>query len=414
MSKEHFFGPSWFVSPWNFEEKTNLGKRIVVHDTTLRDGEQQAGVTFSVEQKVRIAHALDGMGVDRIEAGMVAVSEDDREAVRRIVRSDHKAEIWTIARSLATDVEQAIACGVDGVGIILLGNQQYCKIFGWTLENALGKALGAAEMARSAGLKTALLVADSPRLSRPDLETVVRTASASGCFGALALMDTFGSLSPLGTKTFINAVREMTDIPLEFHGHNDFGLAVANSLVALEAGAGTIHTSLLGLGERVGNTALEELILAAKILYGAESLVDLGHLYEAASLVKQEIGIAMAPHKPVVGDTITHIESGTVASEYARWSQMPDAPMQWLFAYLPSLVGGPAVELVLGKGSGLANIEAALMRVGAPEVPQDVKRSLLDRVKSEGTRLRRALTDEEFRIILAEQVGALTSHLRRG
>jgi isopropylmalate/homocitrate/citramalate synthase len=398
-SKE--FGPAWYVSPWNFPARDVEGPKIIVHDTTLRDGEQQAGVAFSIEQKIEIAAALDAMGVDRIEAGMVAVSEDDRQAVRRIAAAKSRAEIWTVVRSLPTDVDMAVDCGVSGTGVILLGNEQYCRIFGWTLDAAIEKALACGEKARTAGLKTTLLIADSPRLSVDHLRLIVERATASASFGALALMDTFGTLSPVGVKGLVEFVRSMTALPIEFHGHNDFGLGVANSLEAMRAGAEIIHTSVLGLGERVGNTSLEETILAAKILYGAQSPVDLGQLNSVARLVQRITGIALAPHKPVVGEAITHIESGTVASEFLRWSGMEDAPMQWLFAYLPSLVGGPPVELVLGKGSGLANIDFALKRTGLGETPPEKKRAILDIVKAEGARRRRTLSDEEFLAIIA-------------
>lgn len=392
------FGQASFVSPWNFTEGPSQGPtRLVVHDTTLRDGEQQAGVVFSVDEKVEIAAALDRMGVDRIEAAMVAVSAEDREAIRRIIASKPRAEIWTIVRSIPKDVEMAIECGVAGAGIILLGNEQYCRIFGWTLKEAVDKALAAAKQVAGAGISTSLLVADSARLSSDDLKYVVQAATVGG-FGAIALMDTFGTLSPEGTGRLVTAVRDMTRLPIEFHAHNDFGLATANSLAAIRAGANTIHTSVIGLGERVGNAALEEVVLAATVLYGFETNIDLGQISDVAARVARRSGVRLSPHKPVVGDRITEIESGTVASEYARWSSMKE-PMQWLFPYLPGLVGGKAVELVLGKGSGMANVDAALIRLGR-NVPDEEKPRLLETVKTHGSRLHRTLTLDEFERLL--------------
>src|SRR5690606_16637814 len=293
----------------------------------------------------------------------------------RIVESGPRAEIWTIARSLSGDVDMAIDCGVHGVGVILLGSEQYCKIFGWTLQQAIDKALAAAERARNGGLETSLLIADSPRLPMDQLELVIEQASGSGHFTSLALMDTFGTLSPEGTRRLIDTVRTMTGLPLEFHGHNDFGMATANAMAALCAGANIIHTSVLGLGERVGNSALEEVAVAARLLYGAESGIDLSKLTAVANLVMDETGISMAPHKAVVGRTITHIESGTVASEYVRWTAMGE-DLQWLFPFVPSLVGGAEIELVLGKGSGMANVQAALDRLGL-DIDNDDKRAVL-------------------------------------
>ena len=390
------YGPAWFVSPWNFRPNAASNPRkLVIHDVTLRDGEQQAGVIFTAKEKIEIAAALDRMGVDRIEAGMVAVSAEDREAIRAIVSSKPQAEIWTIARSVPKDIELALECNVDGVGVILLGNEQYCRIFRWELEEAVTKALTAADRAKQAGLKTTLLIADSTRMKEERLKFIVESATKSNNFTALALMDTFGALSPPGTRTMIKAVQSMTDLPLEFHAHNDFGVGTANALTALATDVSIIHTSVIGLGERIGNAPFEEVVLAAKLLYGAETSVDLQQLNNIASLVSKRSGVQLSPHKPVVGQNFTRIESGTVASEFLRWSAMPDADLQWIFPYVPSLVGSAPVELVLCKGSGLANIDSALEKIGL-QISDDLKQEIVSTVKSEASRLHRELTLEEF------------------
>jgi isopropylmalate/homocitrate/citramalate synthase len=396
------YGPAWFVSPWNFEDPKAIGggRRLVLHEVTLRDGEQMAGVLFTAEEKIEIAAALDRFGVDRIEAGMVAVSAEDREAIRAIVASRPRAEIWTIARSTPKDVEMAIESGVAGTGIILLANDQYCRIFRWTLEEVVGKALEAAAQARAGGLKTTLLIADSTRMSQDRLRYIIETATRSGHFNALALMDTMGALSPDGTRAMIRAVRAMTDLPIEFHAHNDFGVGTANALTAWTEGVDIIHASVIGLGERIGNAPLEEVVMTARLLYGADCRVDLGQLTALTRLVAARSRMPIAPNKPVAGGNFSRIESGAVASEFLRWSAMPDADMQWMFPYLPSLVGAPPVELVLCKLSGMANVEAALEKIGT-SVPEDAKAALLEQVKVEASRLHRELTLEEFGTLAA-------------
>lgn len=399
------YGAEWYVSWHNFEGLDLPEKRsFAIHDTTLRDGEQQAGILFNAEEKIEIAKALTGLGVDRIEAGMVAVSEEDRQAIREIVDLGLGSEIWTIARSIPKDVAYAIESGVNGVGVILLANEQYCEIFGWTLDEALEKAFTATESAKAAGLRTTLLIADSTRMTRERIEHIATAATSSGVFDALALMDTFGTLSPVGTRHLLETVRGATDLEIELHPHNDFGLGTANALAGLQSGASVIHTSVLGLGERVGNTALEELAVAAPLLYGLEHRLDLGRIQEVADLVRKHARIDISPNKPVVGPSFSQIESGTVASEFARWSAQ-GRDLQWLFPFVPSLVGGPDVELVIGKGSGLANIEAALDRVGL-HVPDEEKRELLERAKNESIRLHRALTDEEFSTLAESSAGS--------
>lgn len=402
MTRGPEYGPSWFVSPWNFRdpEVPRTPRRLVVHDVTLRDGEQMAGVVFSVEEKIAIAAALDRAGVDRIEAGMVAVSAEDREAIRAIIAAKPKAAIWTIVRGLPKDVEMALDCGVSGAGVVLLANEQYCRIFRWTLEDALAKCVDAAARAQAGGLTTTLLIADATRMTDDRLRCIIDTATRSGRFTSLALMDTFGALSPHGTRAMIRAVQGMTDLPIEFHAHNDFGVDTANALAAWVAGVETIHTSVIGLGERIGNALFEEVVLAARLLYGAESRIDLTRLTALVQLVSETSGVTPAPNKPVSGRNFTRIESGSVASEFLRWSAMPDADMQWMFPYTPDVVGGPAVELVLGKGSGMANVEQALGRLGR-QVPDASKAALVEAVKREATRLHRELTLEEFGALAA-------------
>jgi len=399
------YGAEWYVSWHNFEGLDLPEKRsFTVHDTTLRDGEQQAGILFNTEEKIEIAKALSRLGVDRIEAGMVAVSEEDRQAIREIVDLGLDSEIWTIARSIPQDVTYAIESGVSGVGVIILANEQYCEIFGWTLDSALEKAFIATELAKTAGLKTTLLIADSTRMARERLEHIVTTATSSGLFDALALMDTFGALSPVGTRHLLETVRGATDLEIELHPHNDFGLGTANALAGLESGATVIHTSVLGLGERVGNTALEELAVAAPLLYGFEHKLDLRWIQDVADLVRKHARITISPNKPVVGPSFSQIESGTVASEFARWSAQ-GRDLQWLFPFVPRLVGGPGVELVIGKGSGLANVEAALDRVGL-QMPDEGKRELLERAKDKAIQLHRLLTDEEFSALANDIAGS--------
>jgi isopropylmalate/homocitrate/citramalate synthase len=394
------FGPSWYVSPWNVAGEAVRDRRIVVHDTTLRDGEQQAGVVFDEGQRIDIAAALDIMGVDRIEAGMVTSS---REAARiaAFVRRRRRAEIWAIVRARSEDAKIVADTGVNGVGVILFSNVQHQRIFGWTLEAAIACTIKCAEILRAVGVKTTLLVADSPRYLRSDLKKVVDEATRSEVFDGLALMDTFGSLSPVGAGRLVDAVRQTTPLSLEFHGHNDFGLAVANSLAALCAGAEVIHATMLGLGERVGNAALEELILSAKVLYGAATSLDLTKLTGVARLVQEAAGVELAPHKPVVGRTINHIESGGIAHQVVNW-QASGEPMQWMCSYLPELTGAAPIEIVLGKGSGLVNVEWALERARLGDLSRETKLDLVKRVQAEGRRLRRTLSRDEFGQLVIE------------
>lgn len=395
------YGESSFVSWRNFVGAPDQsGKPFLLHDVTLRDGEQQAGVAFTSGDKIEIAEGLAAAGVDRIEGGMVAVSAEDRETLKRLVTLDLGPEIWGVIRSLPEDIEQAIDIGVSGVGIIILANDQYCKVFGWTAEMALEKALRTADRARAGGLKTTLLIADSSRMAAERLAFIVRGASESGVYDALALMDTFGALNPRGTEHLVRAVREMTRLEIEFHAHNDFGLGTANALASIEAGADVVHTSVLGLGERVGNAPLEEVVTAARLMGSRPCRANLKKLRSLAETVERCSKVSIAANKAVVGPSYAQIESGTVAREYMRLAEEGE-DIQWLFPFDPALVGGGPVELVLGKGSGAANIQAALQAIGIHARSED-QRMLLEAVKSAGLARRGLISTTEFKSLARE------------
>jgi isopropylmalate/homocitrate/citramalate synthase len=366
-----------------------------IHDVTLRDGEQQAGVVFSREQKVQISRELAALGVDRIEAGMAAVSAEDFETIQEISALDLEAETWSIARSTNADIHRAVDAGVDGIGIIILANDQYCKVFGWTPQEAIRMALSAAADAKTANVQTTLLIADSSRMTQARLAQIAEAASVSGSYDAIALMDTFGALSPQGAERLVRAARAMTDLEIEFHAHNDFGLGTANTLAALAAGADVAHASVIGLGERVGNAPLEEVVAAAALLYEWPHHLDLSRLHGLAEMVQEFSGVTVAANKPIAGASYSQIESGTVATEFSRLRRQGE-DLQWLFPFDPVLIGAPEVKLILGKGSGGANIDAALATLDLG-IGEGQKRSLLDEVKATAIRLHRTISNEEMR-----------------
>ncbi len=405
------YGPDSFVSWRNFADADprTACRSFLIHDVTLRDGEQQAGVVFSSAQRLEIALALASAGVDRIEAGMIGVFEEDNGAIRTLVDMGLGCEIWTIARSIPADVVKAVEIGVDGVGVILLANDQYCRIFGWTPAEAMCNAVEAAAEAVRGDVRTALLVADSSRMQAERLRAIVAAATESKAFGSIALMDTFGALNPRGTAHLVRSVRAMTHLPIEFHAHNDFGLGTANTLAALEAGTDVVHASVIGLGERVGNAPLEEVAAGATLLHGRAHRLDLSRLCELARLVQRCSGVTVAANKAIVGESYSQVESGAVAAEYTRIMEQRE-DLQWLFPFRPALVGAPDIQLVLGKGSGKANINAALASANLTLPPARLQ-EVVAAVKQEAARLHRLLTPAEF-LALACRAGAATGASR--
>jgi len=404
MKPRDAFGPDWFVSPWNVGADLETSRHITIHDTTLRDGEQQAGIVLAPEQKVAIARALEELGVDRLEVGMIGSDPAEMDVISRISETCRRARIWAITSPSREKARLAASSGLSGIGVILFANRQHRRVFGRDLDQSLAGAIETAQIIRDAGLETTLLLADAPRYLVSELATVVERLADCGAFSGLAIMDTFGSLSPAGASRLVSTMRSIADIPLEFHGHNDFGLAVANSLSSFYAGANVIHTTVLGLGERVGNTPLEELVLASAILYGAQSGIDLSKLTRVANLVRDETGIPVAPHKPVVGNRIYDVETAGIVSQMAKWGEMNE-PMQWFFPYLPALVGGGPVNFVLGKGSGAASVERAAARLGRPGIPDETKERIASEVRRVARERRRDLTPAEFQELLVRFAG---------
>lgn len=395
-------------SPYNPETSAPRPTRdVILQDVTLRDGEQQAGVVFGTTDKVEIADALDRLGVDRIEAGRLDGAADEIETLRKVAGSGARAEIWAVSPADPAAVALAAEIGVHGVGIVVLATERYRRARNVTLDDCTRAALAAARAARAAGLQCTLLLADSPRLTPEELTPLLGAVGASWFCDGVALMDSYGLLVPEGMRRLVTTVRGATDLPIEVHAHNDFGLAVANSLAAVEAGASVVHASLIGLGERVGNTPLEEFVVAASVLAGLRHGVRLDELTSATDLVQRLSGVRVAANKPVIGAAFGRIESGVAAAAYARL-RASGADERWMFPFTPRTVGGTDVEIVVGRSSGPANIEHFLRAEGIG-LDADGRAELLRRARAVALGDRDVLTSEDLRALVgrlaAERIG---------
>jgi methanogen homocitrate synthase len=398
----------WFVSPLNFADEVrrdlNLPERVAVHDTTLRDGEQLAGVVFRRDEKVRIAAALDEAGVDRVEAGMPAVSQEDFEAVREVARLGLRARVLAYARCLTRDVDLALRADVSGVVLdVPVSGHLIRYAYGWGEEEALERAVKVAEYAKQHGLSVVFFAVDSTRADVGFLRRVLE--SVQNLVDSVAIVDTFGVASPFAMRYLTNLVRSFTRRPLEVHAHNDFGLAVANTLAAVASGATAVHVTVNGIGERAGNAPLEETVVALELLLGVRTGVRLDRLYELSKLVESLSGVRLPPHKPVVGDGPYSVESGLLAD---WWLEVRDLRPTDVFPILPELVGRrQGVSVVLGKKSGRANVVEALRSIGIDpaKVGGEHLARILQEVKFYSTLKKGPLTREEFSAIVRKVLG---------
>ncbi len=397
----------WFTSPWNWvpevREQLHFPDRVRIHDVTLRDGEQQTGIVLRRQDKVAIAKKLAEAGVDRIEAGMPAVSAEDEAAVKEIVSLGLSSEIFSFARCMPGDVKLAKECGVHGIITEIPSSEHiirhaYAKDMDWAIQSSIETTLAAKE----AGLYTVFFTIDSTRAEPEELLDLIEKVSTEGHMDAMTIADSFGGCTPQAISMFVRRYKARFKQPLEIHCHEDFGLGVANTIAALAGGASVAHVTVTGTGERAGNVPIEDTVLSLKALYGVETGVKTEKLYELSKLVQKLTGIAVPLNRPIVGDWLYNIESGVVTMFHRRCKDV--APLEYL-PFAPELVGRPGVEIALGKGSGLANIEEHLEKRGRTATPEQAS-EILGRVKALSLEKQALLTGEEFDQILLEVLGS--------
>jgi isopropylmalate/homocitrate/citramalate synthase len=392
---------NWFVSPWNFADEVTAGfqfaPEIKVHDITLRDGAQQTGIVFTKDEKIAIAEALAEAGVHRIEAGMPIVSPADDAAIREIVRRNLGPQIFAFSRCMVEDVKRAADTGVSGIVMEIPSSTHIIEYaYRWPLEKAIATSIESTAYAHSQGLEVVFFPIDFTRADIAWVLDLITRVANEGHMDALALVDTFGVCSPHAMQYLVRQVKARISKRLEAHFHADFGLGVANTILALAEGVDVLHTTVLGIGERAGNTPMEETALALKMLYGVDIGLKLDKLYKLGKLVQRLSGQAVPSNKPVHGDALFKVESGIIAS----WAKnCGDEYLTELFPYRPEVVGQAPADVVLGKGSGLDSIKMWLAKLGVTATEAEVAR-VLAAVKEFAYDTHRLLTEAEFRTVV--------------
>jgi len=362
-------------------------RTVRFYDTTLRDGEQAVGVVFSADAKYDIARCLDELGIGRIESGFPRVSDEDTEAVRRILTAGLKAEIWGFARAVKADIDAHIELGTTAVLIEIATSEQKMKAYGFTRESVITRLSDAIRHARAHGMRVNFFPVDSTRSDLGFLEQVYKAAVAAGA-EEVSVVDTIGACAPEAVEFLIRNVASWVGpaVPIHWHGHNDFGLATAAAVAAVRGGASWIHGTINGMGERAGNADICEVALALQCLYNVTVEMNLAKARAASELVRKAGGYTVDRWKPVVGEALFVRESGAVAAQF----HMPDA----IEPYSSQIVAAQR-GIVLGKKSGLSNIEIKVKELGlsvaAEKFPQ-----LLAQVKDKSTRSHNLVTDAEF------------------
>lgn len=386
----------WCVSDINyFDEITSKREKVQnvsLADCTLRESEQQVDANFHPSQKVQIAQLLEDMGFKEIEIGYPAVSDENAEAARQIVKNLKKSDTKTrvVCRGLEKDFDLASDIGVWGVSVSL-GGSDLTRVhrLKWTREKVMDTAFRMCEYAKKKGLYVILSCFDTTRTDLDFFNTILETVSKSGTVDSVRLVDSMGTATPEAIKWLTKFMRKrLGSIPVEIHCHNDFGLAVANTLAGLEAGAPRLTSTVNGFGERVGNAPTEELLMALKVFYGVDLGIDLSRLCELSKLVSDITGVKIATNKPIVGENCFRHESGMVVTGLRTEPFSGEA-------YRPEMVG-QVRQIMVGKGSGKTSIDWNLEMNGITNASDDEVAEVMKMCKAKAIEVNRCLTKEEF------------------
>lgn len=391
-SKSYIISKGVFkLFPFNLEDLSlvdvAIQHDIKIDDTTLRDGEQTAGVVFANNEKKRIARLLDEIGVHQIEVGIPAMGGDEKKTICDIVKMGLRSSILAWNRAVTLDIQHSLDCGVDAVAISISASDIHIehklrKDRQWVLESIKRSV----DFAKEHNLYVSVNAEDASRADLSFLEEFALVAKEHGA-DRLRFCDTLGILDPFRTYQIVRYLKERVNIDIEMHTHNDFGMATANALAGAKAGASYINTTVVGLGERAGNAALEEVVMAMKHIGRLDLGIKTEKLRELSEYVAQASGRTIPVWKAIVGVNVFAHESGIHADGVLK------NPLNYE-AFSPEEVGLQR-QLVIGKHSGRASILAKFREYGI-ELSEEEAEAILRHVRATAVQLKRALFDKEL------------------
>lgn len=396
---------NWWVSEYNYHDEVrkdfNLPEKVEIHDATLRDGEQTPGVVFTKDDKVRIAELLAEVGVDRIEAGMPAVSKADAEAIREISKRKLGPKIMVFCRAMKDDVDRAVDCGADGIVLEApssVPKLQYQFANKWTEETLLEAVISTINYAKEQGLYVNYFPFDTTRADLNFLKRLLTRVTSNSKPDSITVVDTTGSITPMAMRYLVRQVKQVVSLPLEVHTHNDLGLGTATTFAAVEEGVQVVHSCVNGLGERTGNTALEEIALGLRVLYGIElPNFRFEKLKGLTAELERLSGKTLAQNKPVAGLLPFTREIGL------GMKVLQDYPLA-IFPFLPDFVG-QQMKIVMGKKSGKESVEMKLEGAGLSATNEQIQ-EIVQATKDAGIAKRGWLEDDEFIQVAKKVLGA--------
>ncbi len=379
------------------KENMNLADKIYIFDTTLRDGEQTPGVALTVDEKIQIARKLNNLGVDKIEVGFPASSKGETESAKRITSMGLDSTLVGLARSVPADIDAVLDADLEYIhtfiGTSPLHRDYKLKM---SKEEIIEKAVNSVEYAKDHGLTVEFSAEDATRTERDFLIEIFNEVVGAGA-DFLDVPDTVGVLTPILTHELITDIKGNFKTPISVHFHNDFGLATANTLTAIECGANQAHVTVNGLGERTGNCSLEELVMTLKASYGIDLGLDTTRLYSLSTLVGRLTGVKMPVNKPIVGDNAFAHESGIHVHGILNNSSTYE-PMS------PEMVGHSR-RIVLGKHTG-ANALKSKLKDYHIDLDEDQFCKVFDEIKALGDSGKCVTDDDLIAIAVTELASA--------
>ncbi|NLU10796.1 MAG: homocitrate synthase [Tepidanaerobacter acetatoxydans] len=377
-------------------------RKIYIVDTTLRDGEQTAGVVFANREKIQIARMLDEIGVDEIEAGTPVMGGDEKEAITAIAKLGLNARIMAWNRAVIKDIQESLRCGVDAVAISIATSDMHIKDkLHSTREEVLEKMVKAVEYAKKEGVYVSANAEDASRSDEEYLIQFIKAAKEAGA-DRVRYCDTVGIMTPLEIYDRIKRIRQAVDIDIEMHTHDDFGMATANAITGVSAGATHVGVTVNGLGERAGNAALEEVVMALKHLLGFDMKQDTKKFRELCEYVAKASGRDLPSWKAIVGTSIFTHESGIHADGAIKNPRTYEV-------FDPDDVGLTR-RFVIGKHSGTASIKKKLGEYNI-FIEDDLANVILESVRKTSVELKRPLTDMELLNLYYEYVNNDIEHV---
>ncbi len=369
-----------------------MARKIKVFDTTLRDGEQTPGVALTIDNKIQIAQALAEMGVDIIEAGFPMNSELEFQAVKKIAK-EIDTTVCGLARALQSDIDSCIKADVNLVHTFISTSPQHLKYqMNKSEDEVYEMAVKAVEYVVDHGLPCLFSPMDASRSDLPYLIRVCKGVEEAGA-EVINVPDTVGVMYPSQMKEFIAKIRKEIKIDLDVHCHNDFGMAVANTLAAVEAGCNQVQVAVNGLGERAGNADLEQVIMALEVLYKTKTNIKTGNIYRTSKLVERLTGVRVMPNFPIVGENAFAHESGIHVHAILKKAETFE-PLK------PEMVGARR-RFVIGKHVGVHGIDAKLKEINL-EVNKEQLKDITQKVKDLGSMGKKVF--EEDLVAIAEDV----------